>query len=134
MPETLASLEKGYRFPPASFDLSPDWVAEYISATEDTSAATLGEFVPPMALAALAIRALLSQSGLPPGAIHVAQDLAFARSVSVGEALTASAEVSSRGERAGWVLMSVGLRVEDGSGDPVMIGRATITFPAGAGA
>ena len=68
-------------------------------------------------------------AGLPEGAVHVAQELSFVRSVSPGEALTASARVLSRGERQGWVLMGVDLTVADDSGASVMNGRATLTFP-----
>jgi acyl dehydratase len=128
MPQTLAELEKGHSFPPAPFALTDEWVNEYIAAVDDHAAQSAGA-VPPMALAALSIRALLDQSGLPPGAIHVAQELSFGRPIAVGETLSASAEVTSRGERQGWILMGVALKVEDGSQITVMDGKATITFP-----
>jgi acyl dehydratase len=128
MPQTLAQLEKGHSFPPAPFTLTDHWVREYIAAVGDTAIESAGA-VPPMALAALSIRCLLEQSGLPPGAIHVAQELVFRRPVAVDETLAASAEVASRGERQGWVLMGVALEVADEAGQSVMSGRATITFP-----
>jgi acyl dehydratase len=128
MPQTLAELEKGHSFPPIRFDLTADWVREYVASVEDNAISSAGA-VPPMALAALSIRTLLEQSGLPPGAIHVAQELSFRRPVEVGETLAASAEVTSRGERQGWVLMGVALKVEDVEHGSVMDGKATITFP-----
>jgi len=57
--------------------------------------------------------------------------LSFHRPVSVGERLAARAAVISRGERQGWVLMGVELAVDDASGEVVMEGRATVTFPSG---
>ena len=129
MPATLASIEKGHRFASVQFQLSPEWVRDYVAAVEDDAIAAVGALVPPMALAALSIRALLGQAALPRGAIHVGQELAFKRSVTVGETLMAKAEITSRGERQGWVLMGVAMTVEDQAEAPVMQGRATITFP-----
>jgi acyl dehydratase len=84
-----------------------------------------------MAVAALAVRALLERAALPPGAVHIGQEIAFRRAARVGERLSASARVVSRGERQGWVLMGIDLSVE-GEGGPIMEGRATVTMPAAA--
>ncbi|MDO8617242.1 MAG: MaoC family dehydratase [Dehalococcoidia bacterium] len=131
---TLGSLPKGHRFPPVEFALSPKWVREYIAAVEDAAIGPAGDaLVPPMAVAALSVRALLEQAGLPPGAIHLGQELTFSRALHTGERLTAEAAVASRGERQDWVLMGVELAVRDAAGRPVMAGRATLTFPAGGG-
>ena len=126
---TLASLEKGHRFATATFELTAVWVRDYVAAVEDGAIAGIGDYVPPMALAAWSIRALLEQSSLPSGSIHAAQELTFARPAVIGESLGVHAEIVSRGERQGWVLMAVGLCVVDQGGVAVMDGRATITFP-----
>ena len=131
---TLASLQKGYEFPATEFELTSGWVSGYVAAVEDQAIDTSGaDAVPPMAIAALSIRALLERAGLPPGAIHVGQELAFRRAVSVGERLSVEARIASRGERAGWVLMAVDLSVAAGE-DEVMSARAVVTFPAAEGA
>lgn len=128
--QTLASLEKGHEFPATAFELTSGWVSGYVAAVEDRAIEVLGpDAVPPMAIAALSIRALLERAGLPPGAIHVGQELAFRRAVCVGERLSVAARVASRGERAGWVLMGVDLSVAAGK-DEVMSARAVVTFPA----
>lgn len=130
MPQALDTLPKGYRFPPVTFELTEDWVREYIDSVEDQAIGAIGpDAVPPMAVAALSIRALLEQSGLPPGAVHVGQELTFHRPVSIGSRVTVEAEVASRGERQGCVLMSVDLAVKQADGFPIMTGRATVTFP-----
>lgn len=129
--QTLASVQKGHEFSTAEFELSRDWVSTYIVAVEDGAIASLGaDAVPPMAVAALSIRALLEGAGLPAGAIHVGQELAFRRAARLGERLAVTASVASRGERAGWVLMGVDVSVSSGAGE-VMTGRAVLTFPAG---
>jgi acyl dehydratase len=130
---TLAALEKGHEFPPASFDLSDQWVGDYVASVEDEAIGALdGGFVPPMAVAALAIRALLKQASLPPGTLHVGQELAFTAPVRLGETLTVAARIASRGKRAGWALIAVELRVAGDDGT-VMTGRATLSFPAAEG-
>lgn len=130
--KSLRELEKGYAFPAATFELSPEWVAEYAAAVEDGAIGAPDRgLVPPMALAALAVRSLLEATRLPPGALHVAQELAFRRPVRLGERLSARARVASRGERAGWLLMGIDLLVEDDAAAAVMTGRATIAAPAG---
>ena len=68
---------------------------------------------------------------LPPGAIHLGQEMSFLRPVRVGERLSISARVVSRGERQGWVLMGIELDVRGDGHGPVMKGRATLTMPAG---
>lgn len=126
---SLAELQKGDEIPAAGFDLSPEWVTEYATSVDDRAIEALGTTaVPPMAVAALAVRAMLEHASLPSGTIHAGQELSFRRALRVGEALEASGRVVSRGERAGWVLMSVELGVTAG-GEAVMQGRATVSFP-----
>ena len=132
MTATLAAYAKGHQFPPLLLDLSDEWVRSYVEAVEDGTTEPHPGPVPPMALAALAIGALMKSAGLPQGAVHVAQELSFVRSVSAGEALTATARVLSRGERQSWVLIGIQLTVADDSGNSVMDGRATLTFPVAA--
>ena len=132
MPPRLDTLARGHELPPSAFELSPEWVRQYVAAVEDEAIGLLGpDLVPPMAVAALAVRALLERAALPPGAVHIGQEIAFRRAARVGERLSASARVVSRGERQGWVLMGIDLSVE-GEGGPVMEGRATVTMPAAA--
>jgi 3-hydroxybutyryl-CoA dehydratase len=130
MTATLEALPKGHHFPATSFDLSSQWVSEYTAAVEDGAISALGDFVPPMAIAALSIRALLDHAGLPGGAIHLGQEIAFSRAVRPAERLAARAQIASCGERRGWVLMGVDLTVSDEAANPVMTGRGTVTFPS----
>ena len=61
MPSTLAALPKGYEFPTTTFTLTPAWVDAYVEAVGDGAIKSVGpELVPPMAIAALSIRALIT--------------------------------------------------------------------------
>lgn len=128
MPVSLADLPKGHEFAETKFEIKPDWAAEYRAAVEDQTSAPAD--LPPLALAAFSIRALLDQAALPGGAVHVSQDLSFVNHAEIGGAVVARARVASRGERQGWVLMGIELAIEDEDGKSMMSGRATITFPA----
>src|SRR3990172_12457510 len=89
-------LSKGMELPPRTFHLSPDWVRQYTAAVEDGAIGELGAgAVPPMAVAALALRSLLESVELPAGAVHAGQELGFSRGVSTGQRLTAKARVVS---------------------------------------
>ena len=126
---SLADLEKGHEFPPVTFELTPEWVGQYIAATRDESGRALGpQLVPPMAIATLCIRTILEQSSLPSGSIHAAQEIAFMGGALPGETLAAQARIVSRGGRAGWVLLNVTLEATS-AGHRVMTGRAMLTFP-----
>ena len=57
MPISLADLPKGHEFAPKTFELTPDWVAEYRAAVQDEL--TPSSIVPPLALVALTFRSLL---------------------------------------------------------------------------
>jgi len=131
MTVSLAALPKGHAFAETRFELTREWVAAYVDAVEDETISLLVEQAcPPLSLAALSIRALLDQAGLPDGAIHVSQELSLSHAAWVGDALVARARIASRGERAGWVLMGVELEVENKAGTVLITGRASITFPA----
>ena len=133
MPPRLDSLPKGHQVPAFTFELTPDWVREYAASVEDGAIGALDEdLVPPMAVAALAVRSLLESAELPPGAIHLGQEMQLLRPVRVGERLAARAKVASRGERQGWIVMGIELNVEDGERGSVMEGRTLLTMPAGA--
>lgn len=131
MTVSLADLPKGHEFAETRFELTPEWVAEYRAVVEDEASAPPD--VSSLSLATLSIRALLEQAALPDGAIHVSQELNFSLATQPGRVIVARARVASRGERAGWVLMSVELAVGDEAGTSIMDGRATIIFPAAAG-
>ncbi len=129
MPSLLETARRGYRFPDTTYHLSPQAVSAYVSAVEDGAIDRLGDIVPPLEVAALSVSALLDRTVLPPGALHVGQELSFHRSVRVGERLLTRLDITSRGERQGWVLMGISVAVTDESGGLVMTGRAMLSFP-----
>jgi acyl dehydratase len=132
---SLADLPRGHEIPVATFRLGADDTRRYLEAVEDRTGA-YGEgpdrptWVPPLAVAALALRAILEQVELPAGALHTGQEVEFRRPVPVGSLLRPRARVAQRSEMRGAVISVVEFDVaEEGSPDPAVVGRATVIMP-----
>jgi hypothetical protein len=132
---SLADLPRGHGIPVAGFRLDVDDVRRYLEAVEDRTG-VYGEgpggpaWVPPLAVAALALRAILEKVELPTGALHTGQEVEFRRPVPVGSLLRPRARIAQRSEMRGAVISIVEFDVaEEGSPDPSVVGRATVMMP-----
>lgn len=133
----VADLPRGHELAAACFRLGVDDVRRYLEAVDDHSSA-YGQgpegpaWVPPLAVAALALRTILEQVGLPPGALHASQEVEFRRPVSAGASLRSRAGVAQRSEMRGAVVSVIEFEVEEeGSPGPAVVGRATVITPRG---
>jgi acyl dehydratase len=121
----------------AEFRLTAEDVRRYLEAVEDCSGAYAHgpegvAWVPPLAVAALALRAILEQVELSAGALHAGQEVEFRRPIAVGAALRSLARVAQRSEMRGTVASVVEFEVgEEGSSHPAVVGRATVMVPRG---
>ncbi|UCH86135.1 MAG: MaoC family dehydratase [Dehalococcoidia bacterium] len=134
MNKAIEALDKGHQFSGTSFVLDEETVARYLEAVEDEALLRLAQavgkaWVPPMAVAALALRSLMEEMTLPAGAIHGSQEFEFLRALEVGERITCRAWLSHRSQRAGWWILAVGMEGTDESGQPVLTGRLTVMVP-----
>jgi len=134
---SVADLPRGHELPAAHFGLGADDVRRYREAVEDHSSA-YGQgpdgpaWAPPLAVAALALRAILDQVRLPAGAVHAGQEVEFRRPVPVGVFVRSRARVAQRSEMRGAVVSVIEFDVgEDGSATPAVVGRATVIAPRG---
>jgi len=133
----MADLPRGHQLPEARFRLSGDDVRRYLEAVDDRSGA-YGQgsegpaWVPPLAVAALALRAILEQVELPAGALHAGQEVEFRHPVPVAASLRTRARVAQRSEMKGAVISVVEFDVaEEGSSAPAVVGRATVIASRG---
>jgi acyl dehydratase len=130
----IEALEKGHRFPEVSFVLDEGTVSRYTAAVEDEALPPLAEaggkaFVPPMAVAAFALRALMEAIALPAGAVHASQEFQFLRPTLVGEKITASVWLAQRSQRSDWLVVAVGVEAKGEGEDPVLRGRVNALIP-----
>jgi len=133
----VADLPRGHALPEARFRLGADDVRAYLEAVGDGSN-VYGQgpegpaWVPPLAVAALALHSILEQVELPAGALHASQEVEFRRPVPVGASLLSRARVAQRSEMRGAVISVIEFEVtEEGSSTPAVVGRATIMAPGG---
>ncbi len=127
MNKAIDALETGHQFSATSFVLDEE-------AVEDEALPRLAQaegkaWVPPMAVAAMALRSLMEEMVLPAGAIHGSQELGFVRAVEASERITCRAWLSHRSQRAGWWILAVGMEGTDDSGGSVLTGRLTVMVP-----
>ena len=108
--------------------ISADEAALYLSAVGDDAPLYAEEgVVPPMALAAMVMAATMRAVELPPGAVHTAQEVEFARPVAQGADLACTATVVSNSVRRGTRFLVIEMRGVDG-GSPALSARATIVI------
>lgn len=125
-----APLAAGQRIGPLQLHLTPLLVTNYLSAVGDASAVYRElSLAPPTALAAFALRALLEQTGLPPGTMHLAQELASYRSVALGEVLSCMGRTTQRSQRRDGAFLALEFTLADAQGNTVLEGKATLMTP-----
>lgn len=120
----------GFEFPPQSYKLDLSAVSAYLEATREPNPLYRHEgLVPPMAVTAYAMTALGSAVTLPPGTIHVSQELDFLKLVRVGDTITCYSKVSRKQDRGGLHLMRTDITVLNQNQEKVLTGRVGFVLP-----
>ncbi|MFC1987108.1 MaoC family dehydratase N-terminal domain-containing protein [Chloroflexota bacterium] len=123
-------IEAGYEFKPLSYQLDASMVADYLRAVGETSSLyQTSDLVPPTAVAAYALAALFGSISLPPGTIHVSQELDFTGTVNAGDTITCQAKVLRKQNRGGLNLMTIGLNVFNRNQEKVIAGKTSLLLP-----
>lgn len=123
-------LTTGYEFEPASFRLSYESVMAYLDAVESNKQIYKKDGIaPPMAIAALALAAMAARISMPPGAVHVSQDLQFLGLVGFNETLTSYAKVNRKVERGKIHMLSIGIKVMNQKQQTVLSGETSFILP-----
>ena len=131
----IRRLARGDVLPSFSLCVTAHDVRAYLEATGEVaspSATLWSDTVPPLALGAFALSALMERLPLAPGTLHAGQDFEFHRAVSPGEELRATVTVEQRTERRGSLLTTLALALHTGDG-LALSGRTTIVQPAESG-
>ena len=130
MPDKAISYEEltpGYKFPPATYELSASFVSKYVKAVDSAG----DGFVPPLAITACAIATMTKSIPLPPGtiAIHASQELEFFKLVPVGATIECHIGVAQKIARGKMSMLILELEIFDKGKEKVQSGRATIALP-----
>ena len=128
-----SKLETGQLLSRQSLTLDAKAVGDYVAAVDDRSnpAAKDGApLVPPMAIAALALSAVINTLQIPGGTIHASQELGFGAAVPIGASLNCTATLAQNSVRRNWRFLVVNMEATSESGSAVMEGKSTIMLPA----
>ncbi|MBF8267700.1 MAG: MaoC dehydrat protein [Dehalococcoidia bacterium] len=87
--------------------------------------------IPLTALAAYALRGILREINLPPGAIHSAQETSVSRPITSDEAIVFRARLTQNSVWKGWRFVSVDYSGVDEDEKEVIRGRSTVVIPEG---
>lgn len=110
--------------------LNEDSVRQYLTAVGDSQQVYFDlHLVPPLALSAYALGALLEKLALAPGAIHSLQEVATVRAVAFGEQITGTAQLERPRQRGGLEFTYVSYVLTDCAGEPVQTGKTTVLVP-----
>jgi hypothetical protein len=130
MPVKTISYEElipGYKFPPATYELSASLVSKYLNAVDSAG----DGFVPPLAITACAIAAMTGSISLPSGTIviHASQELEFFKLVPIGATIECHIGVAQKITRGKMSMLILEFEVLDKGKEKVQSGRATIALP-----
>ncbi len=120
----------GFEFPAQSYTLDYQTVSLYLEATGDNHELFRKEgLVPPMAVTAFAMASLAGAVSMPPGTIHVSQELDFLRVVKIGDTITCRSVVSRKVDRGGLRLMNTDITVTNQNQEQVLTGKVGFVLP-----
>ena len=131
-------LDTGYEFPPTSYNLDAETIAKYLEAVGESSSLywqsdnpqALTGLVPPMAITTYAMTMLLQELSLPPGSIHVTQEIEFLKAIEVGTRITCQAKVSRSWKRDKFHLLTVDLSILNQSKELIQSGKVGFILPS----
>ena len=123
-------LTTGYEFKPSGFRIDRNSMDKYLDAVDgDKSLYEKDNIVPPMSIAALAMTAMAEGLSMPPGAIHVSQDIQFLNPVRINENLTSYARVNRVVKRGKIHMLNIGVNVVNERNISVLAGETSFILP-----
>ena len=125
----MRSLETGQELTIDPWTMDSATVEAYLEAVgQEATAYSDAGVVPPMAVAGRTLGTLIEDLSMPPGSIHIGQDLEFMSPVKPGQDLTCSARLARESKRGGWRILVLEFSV--GPQDSVVLkGRTTVMVP-----
>ncbi len=103
---------------------------DYLKATGDNNTYTEEKIAPPMLIAALAMSAMSANLEMPPGSVHVSQELEFNNIANIDEILISYARVKRKMERGQLHMLTISIDVENQKKNTVMSGETSFILPS----
>ena len=125
----MRQLEAGDEFTVGPFQVDATAAEAYLSSTEGDAAFYESlEAVPSMAVAGRTLGTLIESLPMPPGSVHIGQDIKFLDTTRPGQELICSTKVARASNRAGWRILVLELTVRAGE-RTVLTGKTTVMLP-----
>ncbi len=129
-----SNITAGHELDTVYFVLDAALAHDYIAVVDDRSEIYEGtDLVPPTAIAALGVRTILDSLALPPGTVHLGQELSTHRIVTHGQRVSCRAKVAQSSKRGDGLFMVLEFTMTDDQDRLVMEGRTTLMVPGQAG-
>lgn len=115
------------------FRLDVEKLAAYVEAVDDGLMPWKEgdvQFVPPMAIVAMALQGLIDNIGIPGGTVHVGQEFEIFGPARVGQTMRSEAVVLQNSVRGEIRLIAVAFTVTDDNGMLLMNAKSTLLLPA----
>jgi len=124
------TLEAGYEFSPASYQVDSSRVTAYLAAVKDDSDLYReSDVVPPMAVAAHALTALSGKVSFPDGTVHVSQSVEFLGTVRTGDTITSRSKVGRTSKRGKFHMLSINITASKDDNEVVFRGKTDFILP-----
>lgn len=123
------ALEAGEQMTIGPFAVDAGAAEAYLNAAGG-DASFYGEMgaTPPMAVAGRTLGILIERLSMPPGSVHIGQELDFLDTARPGEPLVCSARLARESRRGGWRILQLEFTV-NAEERRVLAGRATVMVP-----
>ncbi|MDP3061696.1 MAG: MaoC family dehydratase N-terminal domain-containing protein [Chloroflexota bacterium] len=126
----MRSLTEGDEFVAPPWRIEASRVRDYLDAVGD-ALPIYGELgvAPPLMVAAQAMGVMLERLALPPGAIHMSQELEFPNLARAGEEATCAIKLARVSVRGGMRVLVAEFTVAGQGGRPLVTGKSTVMAP-----
>jgi acyl dehydratase len=110
--------------------VSEESARRYLAAVGDAQPAYFNyRLIPPLALSAFALSALLESLDPAPGAVHSLQEVTTVRTVGFGERITGVARLERPRQRGGLEFTTASYVLTNSAGATVQTGKTTVLIP-----
>ncbi len=105
----LENIDEGYCFPKIKTFISKDLIENYMSVMESNRrlSKTGALIVPPGALASFTIGELLSNIHLPPGSVHMSEEIISAGELEIEEEINIEVAIKNKSVKSDYILVSL---------------------------
>lgn len=135
-------LNPGYTFQTMRISFNQGLVSKYLKVVKITKKTSdniiypescpnnkITVYIPPTAILAMIMKALIESLAPPPGTIHVSQELEIFQALKIGETIFSEAKIAQKTKRGGLNIVVIDLLVKDLKGEQVMSGKTTLFLP-----